>query len=310
MNTTELLKKLTSAVGVSGMENNVSALLADMLRQYGEVTVDDMNNVVCTFGKGKHFLLDAHLDEIGFIVKSITDDGFIKVDKCGGIDERMLLASEVSVWGKKEVRGVISNLPPHLQKSGEKKPPKIDEIAIDVGMTKAEAEKVISFGDRVTFKRNFNELVGTQVCSNVLDDRSGVASILLAVEKLKDVDKAIVVDVSFGYTPKCKKSDCGEIGKGVMVGVAPILDNTMSNKMQEIAKTKKIPYQIEVMGGGHTGTNADVITINQCGIKTSLLSIPEKYMHSPIEIVDTKDVEATADLICEYIKESVGDVNA
>lgn len=338
MNTTELLKKLTSAVGVSGMENNVSALLADMLGQYGEVTVDDMNNVVCTFGKGKHFLLDAHLDEIGFIVKAITNDGFIKVEKCGGIDERMLLASEVSVWGKKEVRGVISTLPPHLQKSGEKKPPKIDEIAIDVGMTKAEAEKVISLGDRVTFKRNFNELVGTQVCSNVLDDRSGVASILLAVEKLKDVDakitvcfssqeevgtrgaktvaygkdvdEAIVVDVSFGYTPMCKKSDCGEIGKGVMIGVAPILDNTMSNKMQEIAKAKNISHQIEVMGGGHTGTNADVITINQCGIKTSLLSIPEKYMHSPIEIVDTKDVEATAVLVCEYIMESVGDVNA
>ena len=250
----------------------------------------------------------------------------------------MLLASEVSVWGKKEVRGVISNLPPHLQKSGEKKPPKIDEIAIDVGMTKAEAEKVISLGDRVTFKRNFNELVGTQVCSNVLDDRSGVASILLAVEKLKDVDakitvcfssqeevgtrgaktvaygkdvdEAIVVDVSFGYTPMCKKSDCGEIGKGVMIGVAPILDSAMSHKMQEIAKAKNIPYQIEVMGGGHTGTNADVITINQRGIKTSLLSIPEKYMHSPIEIVDTKDVEATADLICEYIMERVGDVNA
>ena len=338
MNTTELLKKLTSAVGVSGMENNVSALLADMLKQYGEVTVDDMNNVVCTFGKGKHFLLDAHLDEIGFIVKAITNDGFIKVDKCGGIDERMLLASEVSVWGKKEVRGVISNLPPHLQKSGEKKPPKIDEIAIDVGMTKAEAEEIISLGDRVTFKRNFNELVGTQVCSNVLDDRSGVASILLAVEKLKnvdakitvcfssqeevgtrgaktvaygkDVDEAIVVDVSFGYTPMCKKSDCGEIGKGVMIGVAPILDSAMSNKMQEIAKAKNIPYQIEVMGGGHTGTNADVITINQRGIKASLLSIPEKYMHSPIEIVDTKDVEATADLICEYIMERVGDVNA
>ncbi len=251
MNTTELLKKLTSAVGVSGMENNVSTLLADMLRQYGEVAVDDMNNVVCTFGNGKHFLLDAHLDEIGFIVKAVTNDGFIKVDKCGGVDERMLLASEVSVWGKKEVRGVISNLPPHLQKSGEKKPPKIDEIAIDVGMTKAEAEKIISLGDRVTFKRNFNELVGTQVCSNVLDDRSGVASILLALEKLKDVDakitvcfssqeevgtrgaktvaygkdvdEAIVVDVSFGYTPMCKKSDCGEIGKGVMIGVAPIL---------------------------------------------------------------------------------------
>ena len=98
MNTTELLKKLTSAVGVSGMENNVSALLADMLKQYGEVTVDDMNNVVCTFGKSKHFLLDAHLDEIGFIVKSITDDGFIKVDKCGGIDERIFRFVRCNSW--------------------------------------------------------------------------------------------------------------------------------------------------------------------------------------------------------------------
>lgn len=338
MNTTELLKELTALVGVSGKENNVSSYLANALKEYGTVSVDDMNNVTCTFGSGKHFLLDAHLDEIGLIVKSISDDGFVKVDKCGGIDERMLLASEVSVWGKKEVRGVISNLPPHLQKSGEKKPPKLDEIAVDIGMTKDEAEKLISLGDRVTFKRNFNELVGTQVCSNVLDDRSGVAAILLAVSQLKntnakitvcfssqeevglrgsttaaygkDVDEAIVVDVSFGYTPKCKKSDCCEIGKGVMIGVSPILNGAMSQKMQDVAKKNNIPFQVEVMGGGHTGTNADVITITQSGIKTSLLSIPEKYMHSPIEIVDTKDVEATANLIAEYIKESVGDDNA
>lgn len=338
MNTTELLKELTALVGVSGKENNVSSYLANALKEYGTVSVDDMNNVTCTFGSGKHFLLDAHLDEIGLIVKSISDDGFVKVDKCGGIDERMLLASEVSVWGKKEVRGVISNLPPHLQKSGEKKPPKLDEIAVDIGMTKEEAEKLISLGDRVTFKRNFNELVGTQVCSNVLDDRSGVAAILLAVSQLKntnakitvcfssqeevglrgsttaaygkDVDEAIVVDVSFGYTPKCKKSDCGEIGKGIMIGVSPILNGAMSQKMQDVAKKNNIPYQVEVMGGGHTGTNADVITVTQSGIKTSLLSIPEKYMHSPIEIVDTRDVEATANLIAEYIKESVGDDNA
>lgn len=338
MNTTELLKELTALVGVSGKENNVSSYLANALKEYGTVSVDDMNNVTCTFGSGKHFLLDAHLDEIGLIVKSISDDGFVKVDKCGGIDERMLLASEVSVWGKKEVRGVISNLPPHLQKSGEKKPPKLDEIAVDIGMTKEDAEKFISLGDRVTFKRNFNELVGTQVCSNVLDDRSGVAAILLALSQLKntnakitvcfssqeevglrgsttaaygkDVDEAIVVDVSFGYTPKCKKSDCGEIGKGVMIGVSPILNGTMSQKMQDVAMKNNIPFQVEVMGGGHTGTNADVITVTQSGIKTSLLSIPEKYMHSPIEIVDTKDVEATANLIAEYIKESVGDDNA
>ena len=130
MDTLDLLKSLTSAVGVSGKENNVCSLLCNILKEYGEVNVDAMNNVTCTFGEGKHFLLDAHIDEIGMIVKAVTDDGFIKVDKCGGIDERMLLASEVSVWGKREVKGVISNLPPHLQKSDDKKPPKIDEIFI------------------------------------------------------------------------------------------------------------------------------------------------------------------------------------
>lgn len=338
MDTLDLLKSLTSAVGVSGKENNVCSLLCSILKEYGEVNVDAMNNVTCTFGEGKHFLLDAHIDEIGMIVKAVTDDGFIKVDKCGGIDERMLLASEVSVWGKREVKGVISNLPPHLQKSDDKKPPKIDEISIDIGMTKDEALEVISLGDRVTFKRNFQKLLGTQVCSSVLDDRSGVGAILLAVEKLKninakitvcfsaqeevgtrgagvavyskDVDEAIVVDVSFGYTPLCKKSDCGEISKGVMIGVSPILDSSMSGLMQETAKRNNIPYQVEVMGGGHTGTNADVITISQSGVKTSLLSIPQKYMHSPVEIVDTRDVEATAELIVQYIKKRVGDVNA
>lgn len=335
----DLLKKLTSVVGVSGCENSIASCLADMLAEYGEVTTDAMNNVKCTFGSGKHFLLDAHLDEIGMIVKSITDDGFIKVDKCGGIDNRMLTASEVSIWGKKEIKGVISSLPPHLQTKGdEKKVPSLDDISIDVGMSKQEVTEFVSLGDRVTFKRNFYELLSNQICSSVLDDRSGVCAILLALEKLKDVnakitvlfssqeevgtrgaitgsyiddvDEAVSVDVSFGYTPACKKTDCGEIGKGVMIGVSPILDKTMSDTMIKIAKNNNIPYQIEVMGGGHTGTNADVITVSKKGIRTSLLSIPQKYMHSPVEVVNVCDIQATADLIAEYIKSRVGDNNA
>ena len=90
MQTLDLLKKLTSAVGISGCEDNVSSLLCDILKQYGETKIDDMNNVICTFGEGCHFLLEAHLDEIGFIVTGITEDGFIKFDKIGGIDTRAL----------------------------------------------------------------------------------------------------------------------------------------------------------------------------------------------------------------------------
>jgi endoglucanase len=340
MNTKELLYKLTSAVGVSGAEENITELLADILREYGEVSTDDKNNVFCTFGSGYHFLLDAHLDEIGMIVTSITDDGFIKVAPCGGIDKRMLLSSEVSIWTENgEVRGVFTNIPPHLQKADdEKKVPSFDDVSIDIGMKKEEAEKAVALGDTVTFKRNFTELLGTQISASVLDDRSGVAAIILALDELKDinakitvmfssqeetgmtgskvgpygknVDEAIAVDVSFGYSPLCKKTDCGEMGKGAMIGISPILDNAMSQALIQLAKDESIPYQLEVMGGNRTGTNADAISISESGIKTALISIPEKYMHSPIEIVDTKDVESVARLIAAYVKKRAGEINA
>ena len=282
MNTADLLYKLTSAIGVSGAEDKIQNTLSEILAEYGEVSTDSLGNVYCTFGEGYHFMLDAHIDEIGLIVRDITDDGFIKIDKCGGVDNRMLLASEVSIWGKEEVKGVISTLPPHLQKDDQNKAPKFDEVAVDVGLTKADAEKLISPGDRVTFKRNFTHLLGTQISSSVLDDRSGVASIILALEMLKDVpcritamlssqeevggrgaavgpfgkevDEAIAIDVSFAYTPLCKKSDCGEIGKGPMIGFSPVLDRTMSETLVKVAEEQNIPYQKEIMGGGSTGT--------------------------------------------------------
>ena len=339
INTEELLYKLTSATGVGGDEENIVNTLKEILADYGEVCVDEMNNVFCTFGEGCHFLLDAHLDEIGMIVTEITDGGFIKVRPCGGIDKRMLLSSEVSIWTKNgEVKGVFSNIPPHLQKDDDdKKTPSFEEVSIDIGMNKDEAENAVSLGDRVTFKRNFTKLLGNQISASVLDDRSGVAAIILALKELKDVkakvtvmfstqeeigvrgaktgpygrnvDEAIAIDVSFGYSPLCKKSDCKELGKGAMIGISPILSKKMSDMLIAVAKENNIPYQIEVMGE-RTGTNADAITLSESGIKTALISIPEKYMHSPIEVVDTKDVESVAKLISEYVIKRAGEVNA
>lgn len=338
MNTKDLLKTLTAVPCVCGDEDKMIAVLTEILSLYGEVETDSMNNVYCTFGEGYHILLDAHIDEIGLAVTSITDDGFLKVGACGGVDKRMLLGYEVSVWGKQEVRGVISTLPPHLQKSSdEKKVPEFDEISIDIGMSREEAEKVISLGDKITFKRHFTELLNDNVSANCLDDRAGVASIILALEELKKlpvkvtvlfstqeevgtrgakigpydkrVDEAVVVDVSFGYTPNCKKEDCGELGKGVMIGVSPILNKKMTDNMISISKFESIPYQLEVMSG-RTGTNADVISISQSGIKCALLSIPLKNMHSPVEVVDINDVNAVAKLIVAYANEKAGACHA
>lgn len=336
--TIELLKELTQTVGVSGCEENIAALLKKKLSLYGDVTVDSMNNVFCTFGEGYHFLLDAHLDEIGLIVTDITDDGFIKFSNCGGIDARPLPAMEVSVWGREEVKGVISTLPPHLQSaSDEKKIPKLSELAIDTGLTKDKLEKLVSLGDRITFKRNFTPLLNGLVSASCLDDRSGVAAILMCLDELKNlgckvtvmfssqeevgtrgakvgpyaksVDEAISVDVSFALTPGCDKSECGELSKGAMIGFSPILDKEISRKLVDAAEKNNIPYQCEIMSG-RTGTNADVISISEKGIKTALISIPEKYMHQRVEVVNTADVESVSRLICTYIKERIGDVNA
>jgi len=336
--TVQLLKLLTSAVAVSGAEENIVDILKEQLAPYGKVDVDSMNNVTCTFGEGYHFILDAHIDEIGFIVTAITDEGFIKFDKIGGIDTRMLPAIEVSVWGKREIKGIISTLPPHLQTADdEKKTPHIKDLAIDTGFNKSELEKIVSLGDRITVKRNFTPLMNTLISSSCLDDRSGVASILMSLDELKKLpckitvlfssqeevgtrgaksgiydkgaDEAIVVDVSFAYTPSCDKADCGEISKGGMIGISPILNNEISKKLVSIAEKNNIPFQCEIMSG-RTGTNADVISINQSGIKTALISIPEKYMHQSVEVVDTDDVENVSKLICAYIKERIGELNA
>ena len=336
--TIELLKELTQTIGVSGCEENIVALLRKKLSSYGDVTVDNMNNVFCTFGEGYHFLLDAHLDEIGLIVTDITDDGFIKFSNCGGIDARPLPAMEVSVWGSEEVKGVISTLPPHLQSaSDEKKIPKLSELAIDTGLTKDKLEKLVALGDRITFKRNFTPLLNGLVSASCLDDRSGIAAILMCLDELKNldckvtvmfssqeevgtrgakvgpyaksVDEAISVDVSFALTPGCDKSECGELSKGAMIGFSPILDKEISRKLVDAAEKNNISYQCEIMSG-RTGTNADVISISEKGIKTALISIPEKYMHQRVEVVDTADVESVSRLICAYIKERIGDVNA
>ena len=337
MKTKELIKKLVSVPAVGGDEDRLIEVLKELLAPYGEVRVDAMNNVLCTFGKGHHILLDAHIDEIGFVVTSITDDGFLKISPCGGVDRRMLLGAEVTVWGKDEIFGVISTLPPHLQKAeDEKKVPEISELSVDVGMSKEEAEKRIPLGSRITFKRHFTDLIGNHISSNCLDDRAGVASIILALEELKklpvkvtallstqeelgtrgakigpyglEVDEAIAIDVSFAYTPGCDKEDCGEIGKGAMIGFSPILDKNISNGLVAAAKSANMRYQTEVMSG-RTGTNADVITISESGIRCGLLSIPLKYMHTPVEVVDVTDIESVAALITAYVKGKAGAEN-
>ncbi len=334
----EILKKLCESFGVSGEENETSKIAADLLREYSDnVIIDDYNNVIAEICKGNEnslkVLIDAHIDEIGMIVTYITDDGFLRVAPCGGIDKRLLLAQEVTVHGKEKIKGIVGTKPPHLTSEEErKKVPDIEDIFIDTGYTKKELEEKISLGDKITLSGDFRELMNDRVTAKSLDDRACIASVIYALELLKNEnlnlnlsvlfssqeevggtgatvasykinpDVAIVVDVSFAHTVDADERKCGKMGKGPMIGIAPILNRKMADDMIEISQKNEYPYQIEVMEGSKTGTNADEITITRNGVRTEVVSLPLKYMHTPVEMIEISDIKSVGRLIAEYIK--------
>lgn len=332
----EMLRELTQVPGTSGNEAKAASLAAKYLKPYCEsVEYDKLGNLIAVVRKPQpgeeHLLLDAHIDQIGLVVTYIEENGFLRVAASGGIDIRLLCASEVMVHGRKDILGVICSTPPHLQQ-GEAKNLSCEEIYIDTGYTKDQLAGLVQPGDTVTFCSRFEQLLGTKVKSGALDDRCGCAALIRSAELLQGKElccgltillstreelgcqgsktgsfliaptQAIAVDVSFGDTPDTPKQKCGKLGQGPMIGISPVLDRSFSESLQELAKKNSIPYQVEVMGGS-TSTNADNIAVSRDGVRTALLSVPLRYMHTPIEVIDTEDVEETARLMAAYCME-------
>lgn len=333
----EILETLCNAEGVSGDEYSACAAAAELLGKYTDTVETDKFGSVTAFIGDKSsdkptVMLEAHIDEIGFIVTYIDDKGFIKVGNCGGTDRRLYAAQTVIIHGKEKVKGVISTLPPHVA-SDSNKTMKTSEIAIDTGYSKAELQNLISLGDRVTIASPFTSLLGTRVSGKAVDNRAGVAAIIYAVSLISgkklpynleilfasqeevgsrgakiasfnsSADIAIATDVSYAYTSDAKREQCGDMGKGAMIGISPALDKGLTKELKTIAENRKISFQYEVMGG-RTGTDADDISVSRGGVKTALLSIPIKYMHTPVETVDTEDIRAVGEIMAEFISGS------
>lgn len=335
MDLKQTVTALSEVHGASGSERNAAEAALEMLRSFCPDAGIINGNVTGHFGEHREGLpslvLDAHIDQIGFAVTYITDDGFIKVGNIGGIDRRLLPAQPVVIHGKRNIKGVICSVPPHLT-GGSSKVPEIDEVSIDTGMTKEELELIISQGDSVTFDVSCRELLGSRITGGALDDRCGAAAILYALEMLKgkktaynvtvifsaqeevgergakigafdiNPDIAIAVDVSFAYVIGEDESKCGYLGKGPMIGISPSLSREISDGLINAAKAGNIPYQTEVMSG-LTSTNADRYSVNRCGAKACTLSIPLRNMHTPAEVIDLTDVELTARLLAGFITE-------
>ena len=331
----EILKQFCLCSSVSGEEQEISDKAREIMAPFGECETDKRGNFFCRkAGQGKHFLLDAHMDQIGFSVTEICDGGFLKIAKVGGIDFRVLPSQEVVVLGKRKLFGIIGAKPPHLTGAKEENSaPQPEDISVDTGLSKEELEKCVSLGDRVVFKPFFSCLSGSVVTGTSIDDRAGMAIIARTMEILKEngsrskvtalfsvqeevgsqgatnasfvtrADEAIAVDVSFASQPEIpsdKSSHSMPLGGGVFIGISPVLDREMFDKMKCVADKNSIKYEIEVMGG-RTGTNADGIAFAGYGTKTLTLSPPIRNMHTPVEVANTDDLESVAQLIARYI---------
>lgn len=326
------LYALCTAGGAAGMPEITHICIERLTGLVDSVEQDAMGNVLAVRHSANPdaptLLLEAHLDEIGFLVTYIDDGGFVHVAAAGGVDERVLTAQPVVVYGDKPYRGVFCSTPPHLaKKDGEL--PDLAERGIDVCMSAEEARRRIPLGSRVTFASNVKMLSDTRITGKALDDRAGVAAILHCLRRLEGAppvrvaiafcvqeelgcrgcvpavrrmrpDAAIVTDVSFAHTPDANPHACGKLGEGVMIGISPVLHSGMTRRLQELAESHGIPQQTEVMGGA-TGTDADQISKALLGIPTALLSIPQRYMHTPVETVDLGDVAAVGDLMAAFI---------
>ena len=315
----------------SGAVEEASIIAENELSKYCKTVKSDQNMSFYGVIEGQSdytVMLDAHIDEIAFIVTDIDNNGFLTVSSAGGIDLRILPAKRVLIHGREKIPGVFISTPPHLADE-EQDFTDITKLKIDTCLGLKAAE-LIKKGDIVTFFEKPQSLMGRRITGKSLDDRAGVAVILELARRLKDKilpinvvfsvvdgeelgmrgaipqtfsiepDEAIAVDVTFGVSPDVSENEGGMLGKGAMIGVSPVLSRQVTETLNTIASQKNIPYQNEIMGG-KTGTDADVIALSGKGVKTGLISIPLRNMHTDCEIIDLSDVESVCDILENYI---------
>lgn len=337
MDTTKMLRRLLQYSGISGHEEDFDEKAAEMLKEYcAEVTINKTGSIWGCLGttekNKKTILLEAHLDRIGLVVSEILDDGFVRFRTLGGVDERILPASEVCIIGKERCFGVIGAVPPHLKgNAGEnEKTPGVSDMVIDTGLDLEELKAKISVGDPILLKSDFVELLDGRVSSAALDNRAGMAAIFECLDLVKgqelpvnvcvaftvgeelglqgaralvcdpEPDLAIVIDVTHGTTHDSEKSDTFVLGSGADICRGPNLHYEITNRIIALAKEKKIPYEIEV-AAGNTGTNAWALQVAGNGIACALISIPIRYMHTTVETADIADVKNVGKLLAEII---------
>lgn len=337
----ELVIRLSNAHGVSGSEESVTGIVRRELKKYvDEISVDAMGNLVAVKkGSGFSVMLAAHTDEIGLMVKSIDEKGFLRFVTLGGWYLPTLYNQRVILHGTRgPVPGVLGGKPPHkMDEEERKKGIKIDDLFIDVGAaTAAEAEELgIEVGTPGTMDRSVSELANGRLTGKAFDNRVGVALLVRTLQLVKspftiygvftvqeevglkgartsayalNPDCAVATDTTFpGDHPGIDLKDVPvEMGKGPIITVADasgrglIASRPMVTWLKDTARRNNIPVQLEVGSGGTT--DATAIHLERGGIPSTTLSVPARYIHSPVEVVDLQDIENGVSLLVEALK--------
>ena len=331
-----ILRELSEAVGVSGDEGDVRAILLDAVRGHvDEVKVDALGNVLAfQRGTGRQRLrvmLAAHMDEVGLMVAGHDNDGFLRVRVVGGIDPRLLPGALLQV-GSEHIPGVIGVKPVHLLKEEEgQRAPKVDDLVVDVGARgKDEAKRLAPLGTYAAFATRFREL-GPTVTGKAFDDRVGCAVLveLLRGERFRfDIHAAFTVQeevglrgarvAAYAIEPDCafalegtiaddipKDKDVSpttELGQGPAITVMDrsfIADRRLVRLLTGTAEALGIPYQIKQPGIG--GTDAGAIQPAREGVPSVTVAVPCRYIHGPVALMSLDDFDNTARLMRESL---------
>jgi putative aminopeptidase FrvX len=336
----DFLKRLLSTPGPSGYEEAAAKVWREEASQFAEVRGDRMGNSFATIGTGGplKLMLAGHIDEIGVMVTHIDENGLLRFTGVGGWDPQVLVGQRVRLSTRGgEMVGVIGKKAIHVMEPDERK--KVSEIKslwIDVGAKDAdEAKEMVRVGDVGVIDQDLVELPNGRIASRSVDNRMGAFVVLEALRLLSeeegidaevvavacvqeeiglygargaafglDPDAAVAVDVTHATdTPGVSKNENGDhsLGSGPVIKRATNISPVVSEGLIAAAEAEAIPYTLEA-GSRSTGTDADAIQFARAGIATGLVSCPNRYMHSPNEIVDVQDVENCARVISAYVK--------
>ena len=323
MNIFKTLKTLTDTPGPSGYEQDIAAVITELWEPYVDsITTDRVGSLIAVkHGQGaeprRRLLLAAHMDEIALMVIQVVShngNGFLRLTNVGGIDIRHLYGQLVTVHGQRDLSGIIGNLPTAMLPPDKRdKPFGWEDLCVDVGLSAKEVAALVSIGDFISFRQPLRKLQAVTVCLDYLNGRShdwDIVAVATSQEETRLLgaftsaysqrpDAAIAIDVTFGKGPGATDAGTFELGSGPTLSLGPNVHPGMLAGLQDAAKALELKVSVETHSR-YSGTDAFGLQVAREGIPTGLIGIPLRYMHTPVESIDTADVERSGRLMGEF----------